>query len=50
MDLPLRDDANIFILGGLEEAPMVGSEGWYNDSLSFFIGESSFYGLAWGSS
>ena len=42
--------ANIFISGGLEEAPMVGSGGWYNDFFYFFIGEGSFCGLAWGSS
>jgi len=37
--------ANIFISRGLEEAPTVGSGGWYNGSLSFFIGEDSFCGL-----
>ena len=33
--------ANIFMSGGLEEAPIVGSGSWYNSSLSFFIGEGS---------
>ena len=29
--------ANMFIYGGLEEAPTIGSRGWYNGSLSFFL-------------
>ena len=37
---------NMFISGGLEEAPMVGSRNWYACSLSFFIGRESFWGLA----
>ena len=41
--------ANIFMSGGLEEAPIVGSGSWYNGSLSFFIGEGLFCGLLWGS-
>ena len=40
--------ANIFISGGLEEAPTVGSRGWYTGSLSFFIGKDSFCGLTCG--
>ena len=28
---------NMFMSGGLEEAPIVGSGGWYNDSLSIFF-------------
>ena len=41
--------ANIFMSGGLEEASMVGSGGWYNGSLSLFIGEDSFCALLWDS-
>ena len=41
--------ANIFISRGLEEAPIVGSRGWYTGSLSFFTGEDSFCGLTYGS-
>ena len=40
---------NMFISGGFEEAPIVGSGSWYNDSLSFLLVEGSFCGLAWGS-
>ena len=39
----------MFISEGFEEAPMIGSGGWYNGSLSFLLGESLFYGLAWDS-
>ena len=39
--------ANIFMFGGLEEFPIVGSGGWYNGFLSFFIKEGSFCDLAW---
>ena len=39
----------MFISGGFEEAPMIGSGGWYNGSLSFLLGKSLFYGLAWDS-
>ena len=38
--------ANMFIFGGFDEVPTVGFGGWYNGSLSFFIGEGSFCGLA----
>ena len=41
--------ANILKSGGFEEAPMVGSGGWYNGSLSFFLGGGSFYDLVWNS-
>ena len=37
--------ANMFMSGGFEEAPMVGSEGWYNGYLSFFLKEGLFCGL-----
>ena len=40
--------ANMFMSGGFKEAPIVGSGGWYNGSLSFLIGEGSRCGLAWG--
>ena len=41
----------MFISGDLEEAPTVGSGGWYNGSLSFFLGEGLSCGLvAWSSS
>ena len=39
--------ANIFMSRGFEEAPMVGFGGWYNGSLSFFLGGGSFYDLVW---
>ena len=29
---------NMFVFGGLEEAPIVGSGNWYSCSLSFFMG------------
>ena len=46
-----RPTANMFISGDLEEALTDGSGGWYNGSLSFFLGEGSSCGLtAWGSS
>ena len=48
----LGSTANMFLFGVLKEAPMVGSRGRYNGSLSFFfffffLGEGSFCGLAW---
>ena len=36
---------NMFISGGLEEAPTVGSRSWYTGSLSFFVKGESFWGL-----
>ena len=36
---------NIFMSKGIEEAPMVGCEGWYNRSLSLFLGGGSFCDL-----
>ena len=39
--------ANMFISGGLEEAPLVGSGGWYNGSLSFFFHKRRF--ILWAS-
>ena len=39
----------MFMFGGFEEAPMVGSRGWYNGSLSFFSGGDSFCDLVWDS-
>ena len=33
---------NMFISGGLEEAPTVGSRSWYTGSLSFFVKGESF--------
>ena len=36
---------NMFISGGLEEAPIVGSGSCYIGSLSFFMEEESFWGL-----
>ena len=38
--------ANMFISGGLEEAPTVQSRGWYNGSLFFSLGEGSFCDLS----
>ena len=37
--------ANMFMSGGFEEAPMVGSEGWYNGYMCFFLKEGLFCGL-----
>ena len=36
---------NMFVSGGLEEAPTVGSGSWYTGSLSFFVKGESFWGL-----
>ena len=37
---------NMFISGGLKEAPIVGSGSWYIGSLSFFMKGESFWSLA----
>ena len=41
--------ANMFISRGFEDAPIVGSGGWYSGSLSFLLGEGLFCGWIWDS-
>ena len=38
----------MFMSGGLEEAPIVGSGSWYAGSLSSFMKGESFWGLVYG--